>query len=280
MSSAELEKVRQMWQGLLEALAPPAGIPEYRDGYESMLAVFPVPQAATIREVDAGGVPALLVSMPGAAADSIVLWTHSGGYVFGSAHAYRFFGAALGSLPARRCCWIDYRLAPGSTPTRPHSTTPRRPTDGRWRRGTTPPAIVVAGDSAGGGLAAATLLALRDDGTPMPAAGVFVSPMADFTLSGDLDQTAGRARPNRERGDARWPRSAIRPGTSPCPLRTFPRPLPTCRACRHCWSWSVPRRSCTTTRSASWPAPRRPVAGRGWSWGMGSSTSGPCSHRF
>jgi monoterpene epsilon-lactone hydrolase len=184
MSSAELEKVRQMWQGLLEALAPPAGIPEYRDGYESMLAVFPIPEAAAIQEVDAGGAPGLLVSMPGASADSVVLWTHSGGYVFGSAHAYRFFGAALSAASGAQVLLVDYRLAP-------EHTYPAALDDAkaayRWllAQGYDSARIVVAGDSAGGGLAAATLLALRDDGDPMPAAGVFVSPMADFTLSGD-----------------------------------------------------------------------------------------------
>ncbi|HJR26482.1 MAG TPA: alpha/beta hydrolase fold domain-containing protein, partial [Acidimicrobiales bacterium] len=36
----------------------------------------------------------------------------------------------------------------------------------------------------GGGLAAATLLALRDRGEPLPAGGALISPWADLTMSG------------------------------------------------------------------------------------------------
>jgi phosphinothricin tripeptide acetyl hydrolase len=56
----------------------------------------------------------------------------------------------------------------------------------RWLldRGQTPERMVLAGDSAGGGLTVATLLALRDRGLPLPAAGVCISPWVDLTLSG------------------------------------------------------------------------------------------------
>jgi phosphinothricin tripeptide acetyl hydrolase len=47
-----------------------------------------------------------------------------------------------------------------------------------------PARIVIAGDSAGGGLAVATLLALRDTGVSLPAAGVCISPWVDLTGSG------------------------------------------------------------------------------------------------
>lgn len=51
--------------------------------------------------------------------------------------------------------------------------------------GTDPQTIVIAGDSAGGGLTLSTLLALRDDGLPLPAAAVLISPFTDFTFGGD-----------------------------------------------------------------------------------------------
>jgi acetyl esterase/lipase len=40
--------------------------------------------------------------------------------------------------------------------------------------------MVIAGDSAGGGLTLATLVALRDAGDPLPAAGIFLSPWTDL----------------------------------------------------------------------------------------------------
>ncbi len=44
--------------------------------------------------------------------------------------------------------------------------------------------IAVAGDSAGGGLAVALLVAARDAGEALPAAGVLMSPTVDLTSSG------------------------------------------------------------------------------------------------
>ncbi len=54
----------------------------------------------------------------------------------------------------------------------------------RWLldRGQAPARTVLAGDSAGGGLTVATLLALRERGLPLPAAGVCISPWVDLTL--------------------------------------------------------------------------------------------------
>jgi acetyl esterase/lipase len=45
--------------------------------------------------------------------------------------------------------------------------------------------IVLAGDSAGGNLTLATLLKVRDEKLPLPAAGVCFSPWADLTHSGE-----------------------------------------------------------------------------------------------
>jgi acetyl esterase/lipase len=44
---------------------------------------------------------------------------------------------------------------------------------------------VIGGDSAGGGLTAATLLALRDAGDPLPAGAFLISPWLDLTHEGE-----------------------------------------------------------------------------------------------
>lgn len=51
--------------------------------------------------------------------------------------------------------------------------------------GTDPQSIVIAGDSAGGGLTLSTLMALRDDGDPLPAGAVVISPFTDFSFGGE-----------------------------------------------------------------------------------------------
>jgi acetyl esterase/lipase len=47
-------------------------------------------------------------------------------------------------------------------------------------QGHSPDGIVIGGDSAGGGLALQTLLALREEGTALPAAAFFLSPVTDW----------------------------------------------------------------------------------------------------
>ena len=49
--------------------------------------------------------------------------------------------------------------------------------------------IVIMGESAGGGLCLATLLAVRDQGLPLPAGAVALSPWTDLKLTGDSYRT-------------------------------------------------------------------------------------------
>ncbi|MDO7853889.1 alpha/beta hydrolase [Hymenobacter convexus] len=111
----------------------------------------------------------------------VMLYLHGGGYVLGSLNTHR---SLVGSL-AQRCglnvLTINYRKAPDHP-------FPAALDDAqlayRWllRHGHQPHDIVVAGDSAGGGLALALLLALRDAGEPLPAAGIGLSPWTDLNL--------------------------------------------------------------------------------------------------
>ena len=55
--------------------------------------------------------------------------------------------------------------------------------------------MVVAGDSAGGGLTVATLVALRDGGEALPAAGVCLSPWVDLEGSGESMTTRAHLDP-------------------------------------------------------------------------------------
>jgi monoterpene epsilon-lactone hydrolase len=188
MSTVELEKVRLLWQEFLTSLAPPAGIGEWRAGFDEALAPFSIPAGASVEDVEAGGVPALLVTAAGASRDRTVIWSHSGGYVMGSARGYRFFGAGLSAVADASVLLLDYRLAP-------EHPYPAALDDAkaayRWLLacGTEPANIVLGGDSAGGGLTAATALALLDEGLPMPAGVVLVSPWTDLTLSGESLRT-------------------------------------------------------------------------------------------
>lgn len=185
MPSSEAAAVFAANQDLLAAWSQPdLTIVDFRRIFEEFLADFAIAEDATFTEVDAGGVPAIWASAPGASAGQAILHFHSGGLVMGSAHGYRSFGANLSAATGARVLLVDYRLGP-------EHPYPAAQEDAlaayRWvlAQGLSPSSVAICGDSGGGGLGLATLLALRDNGEPLPAAGVALSPLTDWTLSGD-----------------------------------------------------------------------------------------------
>ena len=116
--------------------------------------------------------------------DKAIFYTHGGGYVTGNCidhrnHVAKFVQAAgIGAL------LYDYRLAPEHPfPAAMEDTL----TAYRWllSQGVSPANIIIVGESAGGGLCLASLLAIRDEGLPLPAAGVALSPWTDLKCTGD-----------------------------------------------------------------------------------------------
>jgi epsilon-lactone hydrolase len=157
---------------------------EMRAGFEAMAGSFPMPAGAAHQEIDAGGVPAEWVR--GAASDETrtILYLHGGGYVVGSPRTHRSLAARIADAAAARALVIDYRLGPEH----PHPAAVEDATAAyRWllSQGADPTRTVVAGDSAGGGLTVAALVALRDAGDPLPAAGVCLSPWVDLECVGE-----------------------------------------------------------------------------------------------
>lgn len=160
-----------------------ADLLEMRANMAAAVANMPQPQGATIEPVDAGGVPAEWVVTPEARDDRVLIHYHGGAYAMGSLATHRGLAAHLSRATRSRVLLPDYRLAPED----PH---PAAVEDAvavyRFvlASGLPPERLAVSGDSAGGGLAAATLIALRDAGDPLPAAGVCISPWLDLTCSG------------------------------------------------------------------------------------------------
>lgn len=157
-------------------------IAQRRAQYERAEKFFPTPADVKVEHVAAAR-PAEWLAPPGARADAAILYLHGGGYVIGSPRSHRHLAAAIGAAAQARVLLPDYRLAP-------EDPFPAAVDDAvgayRWllSQSIAPARIVVAGDSAGGGLTVATLLALRDAGVPLPAAGVCISPWVDLTCGG------------------------------------------------------------------------------------------------
>jgi acetyl esterase/lipase len=142
-------------------------------------------EGADVREVVAGGVPAILVEPP-AGATGTLIGVHGGSYVLCSAttHLRRF--AAIGLAAGLRTLVVDYRLAP-------EHPFPAGLDDSiavlRWAAANLDGPLALVGDSAGGGLALATLMRARDVGAPPFAAAVLISPWADLRCAAPSHQT-------------------------------------------------------------------------------------------
>jgi len=119
--------------------------------------------------------------------DRVYLDIHGGGFIWGGGKLCAAMAAGTAIRMAARVWAVDYRMPPDH----PYPAALddciavyRRLLDTR-----APERIVVGGGSAGGNLAAALILRARDEGLPLPAALVLLTPEADLTESGDTFHT-------------------------------------------------------------------------------------------
>ncbi|MDN3563319.1 alpha/beta hydrolase [Paeniroseomonas aquatica] len=171
-------------RALLAARPRPTELAERRRRLDALGTQYALAADVQIEPVSANGVPAEWNSTPGAEASRVLLFLHGGGYVAGSLRSHRSMVAEAGRAAGLRCLALDYRLAPEH----PFPAAVEDAVSGyRYLldQGFTPPRIAFGGDSAGGGLAAATLVAIREQGLPMPACGWLVSPWVDLESTGE-----------------------------------------------------------------------------------------------
>ena len=153
----------------------------------------PPARSATV-EIEAGRVRFHRVTTPASRPERNVLYLHGGAYVSGAPVYYRHFLWRIADALQARVWALQYRLAP-------EHVFPAALEDAvesyRWLAGNAPDVrqLFVAGDSAGGGLALCLLLRLRDEGKPLPAAAVALSPWTDLALTGASLKTNAAADP-------------------------------------------------------------------------------------
>ncbi|CAJ0634999.1 10261_t:CDS:2 [Entrophospora sp. SA101] len=120
--------------------------------------------------------------------DKVILYLHSGGYIFGCPSFYRSYTSKIAKSTNARLFVINYRLAPQNQfPAALHDSITAYnylidpPKDADFLP-IEPKNIIIMGDSAGGGLTIATLLAIRDSkkSLPFPAGAVVWSPWVDL----------------------------------------------------------------------------------------------------
>lgn len=160
-------------------------IARIRRSVEGLARVAPDQPFGTVRKpLVIAGLAAEAHAPRGPAPARRILYLHGGGFVSGSPRTHRGLAGRLARGVGAVTIVPDYRLAP-EHPFPAAIEDAARVYRALIEGGADPSRLAIVGDSAGGNLAFATLLKLKGEGAPMPAAVVGMSPFVDFTASGD-----------------------------------------------------------------------------------------------
>lgn len=192
MPSPELERLLKM----LRARKRDGEIPldQFRSEFEQFSELFPIPPDVRVAPTWLGGVPVEWVTAAGSSVRQTLIFLHGGGYVSGSLNTHRELTGRLAQACGGRVVAVDYRRAP-EHPFPAALDDARAVYQGLLAAGWTGPQLAVAGDSAGAGLALALLLSLREEGQPLPAAALCLSPWVDLAATGESLRTCAHLDP-------------------------------------------------------------------------------------
>jgi epsilon-lactone hydrolase len=130
------------------------------------------------------GLRGIWVSLPDSLAERVVLFFHGGEFTTGSTDSHLGFCIRLARASRARVLSVDYRLAPEHV-----FPAPVEDAVAAYRfliaKGFGPHHIVPVGISAGGTLVLSLLVSARDQGLPLPLAGVCMSPVTDMNFEGE-----------------------------------------------------------------------------------------------
>ncbi|HEY8059272.1 MAG TPA: alpha/beta hydrolase fold domain-containing protein, partial [Acidimicrobiales bacterium] len=117
----------------------------------------------------------------------VYLDIHGGEFVFGAGEVCRAMASGTANRVGARVWAVDYRMPPDHP--FPAGLDDCLTAYEALLADHRPEEIIVGGASAGGNLAAGLILRARDQGRPLPAAAVLMTPGVDLTASGDSLQT-------------------------------------------------------------------------------------------
>lgn len=124
----------------------------------------------------------------------VLLYLPGGGFIIRTAVQHREFVARMCRVAGTKALLVHYSLAP-EVPFPGGLEDCLAAYHDLLRQGYQADNITLAGDSAGGGLVLSTLLALRDEGTKLPARAIVLSPLADLAYRGNSRLHNKRADP-------------------------------------------------------------------------------------
>lgn len=187
-----IERLRAIYRGWTRETS----VAQMRGDWDAAFAGCPVP--VTRQSVSAGGVDSEWLLPSGAPRDKAMLYFHGGGFRIGSVASHRDLAGRIAAASGCRVLSINYRLAP-------EHRFPAALDDALMAyqylrdQGLRPADIAFAGDSAGGNLVLAAMLAARDRGLPLPAAGALMSPWTDLAATGASYESRAEADPIHQR---------------------------------------------------------------------------------
>lgn len=191
MSAQQLQAILQMAaQNPPPAQASPAQLRAWFDASNSQMPLAQGLSIETLRIPNAvgGTMAAELLGTPQADPRKLIIYYHAGGFVFGSLASHRALCSYLAQFSGSQVLNVDYRLAPEHPAPAAHDDALAVY---QWAlaNGYAASAIALAGDSAGGNLALSTAVRARNQGLPLPAAIVALSPALDLASEGESHRT-------------------------------------------------------------------------------------------
>lgn len=163
--------------------ADAAEMANIRAAYNAVLAQNVPPPGLAFEDVMLGGVSGTLITPDQLRTDAVAVYIHGGAYLVGDPSGYLGIGGNYAQELGARVYLPAYRLAP-------EHPFPAAIDDnlafygGLLHSGIAARNIVLIGESAGGALAVTVMVAAREQGLPLPAAGVAISPWANLQHTG------------------------------------------------------------------------------------------------
>ena len=185
MPSKQSESVRKHWEASWLAMVEPGFEGPDDESWGDLTAE---PRGVDYLETEAGGLPAIWAVPKHAATDRVLMCIHGGGFMGGSIYTHRKMFGHLAKAAGVRALVVSYHLLPeGVFPVPADDVTSAY----RWLldQGISASRIAFAGDSVGGWLAVTVQLRAREQGLPLPAAALLMSPSVDMETTGESYET-------------------------------------------------------------------------------------------
>jgi len=199
MPSKQSAAVRRRWEASRLAMVQPGFDAPDDESWGDLTAE---PRGVDYLETEAAGLPAMWAVPKGAGTDRVLMCIHGGGFVSGSIYTHRKMFGHLAKAAGTRALLVSYHLLPeGVFPV------PEGDVTNAYRslldQGISAGRIAFAGDSVGGWLAVTAQLRAREQGLPLPAAALLMSPCVDM-------ETAGTSYETNQNSDPFFKRDVVR----------------------------------------------------------------------